>query len=194
MNFVQEPLINSGLRRVLPMEKRVLRLRFATLRTNGAIVQSFLQTIRRIAAVVTVVAALAGAAGVALAVDPVFSTYLGGAIRGYDPVAYFTEGRPVKGRKAHRAEWMGATWSFASAENRKRFEADPEKYAPRYGGYCAWAVSRGYTASIDPDAWSIVDGALYLNYSLGVRSQWSQDAPGNIAKADANWPKLLERK
>ena len=194
MNFVQEPLINSGLRRVLPMEKRVLRLRFATLRTNGAIVQSFLQTIRRAAAVVTVVAALAGAAGVALAVDPVFSTYLGGAIRGYDPVAYFTEGRPVKGRKAHRAEWMGATWSFASAENRKRFEADPEKYAPRYGGYCAWAVSRGYTASIDPDAWSIVDGALYLNYSLGVRSQWSQDAPGNIAKADANWPKLLERK
>ena len=155
---------------------------------------NFVQTIRRAAAVVTVVATLAGTAGVALAVDPVFSTYLGGAIRGYDPVAYFTEGRPVKGRKAHRAEWMGATWSFASAENRKRFEADPEKYAPRYGGYCAWAVSRGYTASIDPDAWSIVDGALYLNYSLGVRSQWSQDAPGNIAKADANWPKLLERK
>ena len=155
---------------------------------------NFVQTIRRAAAVVTVVAALAGAAGVALAVDPVFSTYLGGAIRGYDPVAYFTEGRPVKGRKAHRAEWMGAKWSFASAENRKLFEADPEKYAPRYGGYCAWAVSRGYTASIDPDAWSIVDGALYLNYSLGVRSQWSQDAPGNIAKADANWPKLLERK
>ena len=194
MNFVQEPLNNSGLGRALLMEKRVLRLRFATLRTNGAIVQSFLQTIRRTAAVVTVVAALAGTAGVALAVDPVFSTYLGGAIRGYDPVAYFTEERPVKGGKAHRAEWMGATWSFASAENRKRFEADPEKYAPRYGGYCAWAVSRGYTASIDPDAWSIVDGALYLNYSLGVRSQWSQDAPGNIAKADANWPKLLERK
>ena len=155
---------------------------------------NFAKTIRRTAVVVTVVAALAGGAGAALALDPVFSTYLGGAIRGYDPVAYFTEGRPVKGRKAHRAEWMDATWSFASEENRKRFEADPEKYAPRYGGYCAWAVSRGYTASIDPDAWSIVDGALYLNYSLGVRAQWSQDATGNIAKGDANWPKLLERK
>ena len=155
---------------------------------------NFAKTIRRTAVVVTVVAALAGGSGAALALDPVFSTYLGGAIRGYDPVAYFTEGRPVKGKKAHRAEWMDATWSFASEENRKLFEADPEKYAPRYGGYCAWAVSRGYTASIDPDAWSIVDGALYLNYSLGVRAQWSQDVPGNIAKGDANWPKLLERK
>ena len=155
---------------------------------------SFVRTIRRTAVVAAVVAALAGGAGTALAVDPVFSTYLGGAIRGYDPVAYFTEGRPVKGNRAHRAEWMGATWSFASAENRKLFESDPEKYAPRYGGYCAWAVSRGYTASIDPDAWSIVDGALYLNYSLGVRDQWSQDVPGNIAKGDANWPMLLGRK
>ena len=95
------------------------------------------------------------------AIEPVFSTIFGGAIRGYDPVAYFTEGRPVEGKRAHRHEWMGATWSFASAENRAAFVADPEKFAPRYGGYCAWAVSQGYTASIDPDAWRIVDGALY---------------------------------
>lgn len=155
---------------------------------------SFVRTIRCTAVVAAIAAALAGGAGTALAVDPVFSTYLGGAIRGYDPVAYFTEGRPVKGKRSHRAEWMGATWSFASEENRKLFESDPEKYVPRYGGYCAWAVSRGYTASIDPDAWSIVDGALYLNYSLGVRDQWSQDVPGNIAKGDANWPVLLGRK
>lgn len=133
-------------------------------------------------------------AGTALALDPVFSTYLGGAIRGYDPVAYHTEGKPVAGKRAHRIEWKGATWSFASAGNKALFEGDPEKYAPRYGGYCAWAVSQGYTASIDPDAWSIVEGKLYLNYSLGVRDQWSQDIPGNIAKGDVNWPKLLAGK
>ena len=152
------------------------------------------QRIRRAVVPVLVVAFLAGAAGTALALDPVFSTYLGGAIRGYDPVAYHTEGKPVKGKRAHRVEWKEATWSFASAENKALFEGDPEKYAPRYGGYCAWAVSNGYTASIDPDAWSIVDGKLYLNYSLGVRTQWSQDIPGNIAKGDVNWPQLLAGK
>ena len=131
------------------------------------------------------------AAGAAAALEPVFSTSSGGAIRGYDPVAYFTEGRPVEGKSAHRFEWMGATWSFASAENRAAFEADPEKYAPRYGGYCAWAVSRGYTASIVPEAWRIVEGALYLNYSLAVRERWAKDLPGNIARAEVNWPRLL---
>ena len=137
-------------------------------------------------------AALMLASGAAAALEPVFSTTFGGAIRGYDPVAYFTEGRPVEGKSAHRHEWMGATWSFASEENQAAFEAEPEKFAPRYGGYCAWAVSQGYTASIDPDAWRIVDGALYLNYSLGVQKRWEGDIPGNIAKADVNWPRLLE--
>ena len=155
---------------------------------------SYAQRIRRAVIPVLIIAFLAGAAGTASAIDPVFSTYLGGAIRGYDPVAYHTEGKPVAGKRAHRAEWKGATWSFASAENKKTFEAAPEKYAPKFGGYCAWAVSQGYTASIDPDAWTIVDGALYLNYSLGVRDQWSGDIPGNIAKGDANWPKLLAGK
>ena len=150
--------------------------------------------IRRSMVAVLFIAALLLPAGTALALDPVFSTYLGGAIRGYDPVAYHTEGKPVAGKRAHRVEWKGATWSFASAGNKALFEGDPEKYAPRYGGYCAWAVSQGYTASIDPDAWSIVDGKLYLNYSLGVRDQWSGDIPGNIAKGDVNWPKLLAGK
>ena len=140
------------------------------------------------------VIALLAPAGVALALDPVFSTYLGGAIRGYDPVAYHTEGKPVAGKRTHRVEWKGATWSFASAGNKALFEDDPEKYAPRYGGYCAWAVSQGYTAPIDPDAWSIVDGALYLNYNLEVRKQWSKDIPGNIAKGNVNWPTLLSGK
>jgi hypothetical protein len=85
---------------------------------------------------------------------------------------------------------MDATWYFASAGNRDLFAADPDKYAPQYGGYCAWAVSQGYTAKIDPEAWKIVDGRLYLNYSKDVQAQWSEDIPGNIAQGDANWPKI----
>jgi YHS domain-containing protein len=118
------------------------------------------------------------------------SSWTGTAIEGYDPVAYFEEGRPVEGDSDYAHEWMGATWYFASAENRDLFAADPEKYAPQYGGYCAWAVSQGYTAKIDPLAWAVVDDKLYLNYSLDVQKQWQQDVPGNITKADANWPDI----
>jgi YHS domain-containing protein len=114
-----------------------------------------------------------------------------GAIRGYDPVSYFTEGRPVKGSDQFTHRWKGATWRFSSAENRERFAAAPEEFAPQYGGYCAWAVANNYTASIDPQAWSIVDGKLYLNYSPRVRETWEKDIPGYIRKADANWPAVL---
>ena len=127
----------------------------------------------------------------AMAVDPVNSSLLRGAIKGYDPVAYFSQGEPAKGRGAHSHEWMGATWYFANAENRELFAAEPEKYAPQYGGYCAYAVSQGYTAKIDPDAWKIVDDKLYLNFSLKVQKIWEEDIPGYIAKADVNWPKIL---
>lgn len=125
------------------------------------------------------------------AVAPVFSTFLGGAIRGYDPVAYFTEGRPVEGKRAFSLKWMNATWYFSSARHRDLFRANPEKYAPQYGGYCAYAVSQGYTASIDPEAWKIVDGKLYLNYSKSVQKRWMADIPGNIKLADKNWPRIL---
>jgi YHS domain-containing protein len=118
------------------------------------------------------------------------SSFTGTAIEGYDPVAYFAEGRPVEGDSAFAHDWMGATWYFASAENRDRFAADPERYAPQYGGYCAWAVAHGYTAKIDPAAWKIVEGKLYLNYSKEVQADWAQDIPGNITKSDANWPKI----
>ena len=128
----------------------------------------------------------------AAADEPVHQTLLGNAIDGTDPVAYFTEGRPVEGSSEFTHDWNGARWRFSSAQNRDAFAADPEKYAPQYGGYCAWAVSQGYTASTDPEAWKIVDGKLYLNYSLGVRDTWRQDIPGNIVKADQNWPKVLE--
>jgi YHS domain-containing protein len=113
-----------------------------------------------------------------------------GAIEGYDPVAYFEEGKPVEGDSDYAHEWMGATWYFASAKSRDLFAADPEKYAPQYGGYCAWAVSQRYTAKIDPQAWAVVDDKLYLNYSLDVQKQWQQDVPGNITKADGNWPEI----
>jgi hypothetical protein len=127
----------------------------------------------------------------ALAVEPVNQDRGGVAIEGYDPVAYFEQGEPVEGSADHAFEWQGATWRFASAAHRDRFAAEPDTYAPQYGGYCAFAVAKGSTASIDPEAWRIVDGKLYLNYSKKVQKQWEEDVPGNIAKADANWPKIL---
>lgn len=115
----------------------------------------------------------------------------GVAIDGTDPVAYFTEGRAVTGSAAIVLTWRGADWRFASEAHRAAFEADPEAFAPRYGGWCAWAVAEGYTAPTVPEAWAIMDGRLYLNYSRGVQRRWARDIPGNIARADANWPGVL---
>jgi hypothetical protein len=131
--------------------------------------------------------------GAALAQKPPVYSDSAGAIRGYDPVAYFTEARPVKGSKQFTHRWNGAEWRFASDENRARFAAAPEKYAPQYGGYCAYGVAGGYAVKIEPDAWSVVDGKLYLNYDRGVQASWQKDAPGFIRKANANWPGVLER-
>ncbi len=114
-----------------------------------------------------------------------------GAIRGYDPVAYFVLGKAVRGKAEHSSTWQGASYRFSSRENLETFESNPAKYAPQYGGYCAYAVSQGYTASIDPDAWSSVDGKLYLNYSSGVQRRWEKDIPGYISAADRNWPEVL---
>ncbi len=126
----------------------------------------------------------------ALASEPVFSTGAG-AIGGYDPVAYFAEGEPVKGLSQYSYRWNGATWHFSSAEHRDRFRADPQSFAPQYGGYCAYAVAHGATAPTNADAWSIVDGKLYLNYSLAVRENWRKDTPRFIRRADRNWTELL---
>ena len=115
------------------------------------------------------------------------------AVKGYDVVAYTTDGRPVEGRPEFETAWNGAKWRFSSAKNRDLFVRNPENYAPQFGGYCSWAVSRGYTADIDPDAWKVVNGKLYLNYSRSVQAQWSKDIPGNIAKAQANWPGVLQK-
>jgi len=112
------------------------------------------------------------------------------AVQGYDPVAYFKDGQPGKGSKDFTAEYKGAIFRFVSADNRDVFLGDPEKYAPQYGGYCAWAVSQGYHAKGDARFWKIVDGKLYLNYSASVQQKWEDDIPGFIAKADATWPDL----
>jgi YHS domain-containing protein len=115
------------------------------------------------------------------------------AVGGFDPVGYFTDGKPVQGRAEFTYSWKGATWRFANAKNRDAFKANPEKYAPQYGGYCAWAVSQGYTAKGDPKHWKVVGGKLYLNYNASVQTNWQKDIPGNVAKADRNWPKVLEK-
>ena len=116
-----------------------------------------------------------------------------GAIRGYDPVAYRTVGAPVKGHPRFALEHNGATWFFSSAGNRDLFESDPEYYAPQYGGYCAYAMSRGYVVSIDPEAWQLYEDKLYLNFSKGVRNTWRKDIPGHVAKADRNWAEKLQQ-
>ena len=137
-------------------------------------------------------ALLAGAP--AFAKSEVNSSLIGGvAIEGTDAVAYFTEGRPVKGTSEFAHRWKGAEWRFKPAANRDAFAAAPEKYAPRFGGYCAWAVSQGYTAGIDPEARTIHAGRLYLNYSKEVQAKWRQDIPGNIDKGEKNWPEVLTK-
>lgn len=126
----------------------------------------------------------------AFAVEPVNTDRQGVAIGGYDPVAYFTMGEAVEGSAGISHEWRGAVWRFTSKAHRDLFVAEPEKYAPRFGGYCAWAVAKGKTAGIDPEAWSIVDGKLYLNYNRKIQRKWEKDAAANITKAEANWPRL----
>jgi len=113
-------------------------------------------------------------------------------LNGHDPVAYFTEDEPVEGDPAHQTTYQGATYHFASAENQAAFEADPEKYAPAYGGYCAYGVSKGTLASIDPEAFQIVDGRLMLQYSQGILKRWNRDPEGRLEKAEKNWPEILE--
>ena len=127
----------------------------------------------------------------AMAATPEVYAEGGVAVDGSDVVAYFTQGAPVAGDPAITHEYMGATWHFSSAANRDLFAADPAAYAPQYGGYCAYAVSQGYTAPTVPEAWSIVDDKLYLNFSTSVRSRWERDIPAHIAAADANWPAVL---
>jgi hypothetical protein len=122
------------------------------------------------------------AAGQSLVDDP--------AIKGYDTVAYFNAGKALKGSESFTFRWHDMTWYFSNKENRDLFAAGPEKYAPQYDGYCAWALTEARKAKTDPEVWKIVDGKLYLNCSMTAYEKWIKDIPGNIKKADANWLKL----
>lgn len=114
----------------------------------------------------------------------------GFAIRGYDPVAYFTDKEPQKGDEKISYFWHGATWLFSSEEHKTLFVQQPEKYAPQYGGYCAWGASENYKATTDPFAWTIINGKLYLNYSKKVQASWDPQKATRIPKADSNWTSL----
>ncbi len=112
------------------------------------------------------------------------------AIKGYDTVAYFKMGKALKGDKSFTFQWHDMTWYFTNKENRDLFATSPEKYAPQYDGYCAWAMTEARKAQTDPEVWQIFDGKLYLNCSKTAYEKWSGDIPGNIKKADENWVKL----
>jgi hypothetical protein len=155
-------------------------------------------TIRKVLIGLAALAVLGGGAFLAFmhsvgyfATTPVYQTARG-AIDGYDPVAYFTEGAPRPGLPGFTHDWNGATWHFASEANLAAFRDDPGRYAPQFGGYCAWAVAHGYTAKTAPEAWHVEDGRLYLNYDLSVREQWLPRKAELIAAGLRNWPAVLK--
>jgi len=125
--------------------------------------------------------------------DPVYTPRFNNfAIKGYDTVAYFTLGEPTKGSKEFQYEWQGAVWKFSNAEHLEMFKAEPEKYAPQYGGYCAWALAKDKLAPVDPKQWHIVNDKLYLNYNAKIKNKWLADHDNLIIKGDTNWPSVLE--
>ena len=132
----------------------------------------------------------ASAAG---ATDPVYTSHFSNkAVGGYDAVSYFTENKPVEGSSQFQYQYKGADWYFSRQENLDAFVANPEKYAPQFGGYCAWAVSQGQTSRGDPKQWDIVDGKLYLNYNAQVKSRWSENKEALIKAGNKYWPEILK--
>lgn len=117
----------------------------------------------------------------------------GAAIRGYDPVAYFKEAKPVKGNENLGYQWNEATWLFSSKANLDSFKLNPQKYAPQFGGYCAYGVSENHKAPTDPEAWTIVNDKLYLNYNPKVQTYWNKDRDKRIADANKNWLLLKDK-
>jgi len=129
---------------------------------------------------------LTGFEGVAAGKSPMD----GIAIKGYDTVAYFRAGKALKGYETFTYQWHNLTWNFLTKENRDMFATSPEKYAPQYDGYCAWALTTGQKAVSDPEVWKIYNGKLYLSCSKAAYEKWSRDIPGNINKANTNWLKM----
>lgn len=151
--------------------------------------------LRRLVAVVAVVFVVLSGAPTGAAAAPAVYVPKGQevALEGHDPVAYFTDGRAVMGDPGLTHRWNGATFRFATADHRDRFAADPERYAPQYGGYCAWAVAHGALASGDPRQWTIHDGNLYLNYNADIKARWTADIPRYVRQANEHWPEVLDR-
>lgn len=114
-------------------------------------------------------------------------------LSGYDPVAYFSDGKPIRGSGYHEATYQGMTYVFTSEDHKKQFLDNPEKYLPAYGAYCAYGVARGKKFVADPEVWKIVEGILYLNLDKNVQQKWEKDIPGYIKKADANWPSIKDK-
>lgn len=126
--------------------------------------------------------------------DPIYTTFFSDkALKGYDTVAYFTEGKPVKGNSSFKTTYQGVTWLFSNKENLTMFKANPTKYAPQYGGYCAWAIgAKNSLAPGDPMQWTIYNDKLYINYDKEIQDKWLTDKDGFIQKADPQWPSILE--
>ena len=131
-------------------------------------------------------------AATAQAAEPVYQNG-GVAVGGFDVVSYHRMQNPVAGNPELTHEWQDVTWRFADETNRRLFVADPEKFAPRYGGYCAYALAKGALAPTDPEAWTIYHGKLYLNFSKSVRKKWLADVANHVSKADGNWPQILDQ-
>jgi len=117
----------------------------------------------------------------------------GKALRGYDVVAYFISGEPIKGVDSFGVKWNNSTWLFSSLKNLETFNKSPEKYAPQYGGYCAYGTAEGHKAPTQPDAWAIVNGKLYFNYNKKVKNIWDKNQQGFIEKANKKWPELKDK-
>src|SRR5215471_6202061 len=136
---------------------------------------------------------LAGLSGIAVAKELHNVDRNGVAIQGYDPVAFFTDNRPVKGNSQFQSDYRGSKYYFASEEHKSAFEKAPMKYEPQFGGYCAYGASQGHPAPIKIEAWQIVNGRLLMQYDLGVKDKFNKDQQGNLHKADQNWPGMVER-
>ncbi len=119
-----------------------------------------------------------------------FNATDGIAIKGYDPVAYFNQSKAVQGSDSYLFAWSDTKWKFVSQANLDSFKLAPEKYAPQYGGYCAYGCSENHKSPTDPNAWTIIDNKLYLNYSLKVKEFWLKDTISRIKAANAYWPAL----
>ncbi|NNU81135.1 YHS domain protein [Halovulum dunhuangense] len=135
---------------------------------------------------------MGAAAGGPLWAEPVFLNGMGVAINGYDPTGFIDMQEAIRGRMEHQIEREDGLWWFASAANRRRFEADPDRYIPQFGGYCAQGIALGFKRRSDPTLWVLIDGKVYMHYSIPDQNRWAADVRGSIAKAEENWPTLKD--